>query len=59
MELTCRKTKKGDTRFFLGERDITYEWMDFFATLAPDKERECVKWFKKSAAYKRLTNLKG
>ena len=58
-ELSCRRGKDGETRFFLGETDITYEWMDFFSTLSPEKERECVKWFKKRAIYKKLTQKEG
>jgi hypothetical protein len=39
------KNNKGFFSFYIGNKDITELWMDFFSSLSIKQERECVTLF--------------
>lgn len=51
-ELTNKKGTDGFYRFYIGDKEVTGEWMMFFSGLNFKDEKDCVKLFKKK--YKKL-----
>jgi hypothetical protein len=52
-KLTTKKNKKtGYYDFYVGKKDVTGLWMDFFSELSMEEEKRCVELF-----FKKYPNL--